>query len=119
MEIKPTAFFFHGTNICKIEDGAIKNVDKYYISTNNVYLVKEPVNLLAGPNDKTGNLNLNEGDMFLTYQLYGKDGWEYYRVKIYSEELMQYIIELEKRNAELEKRNVEQGLSNMTDCCCA
>lgn len=110
MENKPTAFFFHGTNIDKIEDGTIKNVNKSYIRTSNVYLVNEPIHLLAGTDDKTGDLDLDEGDMFLTFSQYGKDNWEYYRFKIHSKELAEFIIELEKRNA-------EQDLNYPTECC--
>lgn len=111
MENKPTAFFFYGTNISKIEDGTIKNVDRYCMHTNNVYLVNEPIHLLAGTDDKTGSLDLDEGDMFLTLSRYGEDGWEYYRFKIQSKELAEFIIESEKRNA-------EQDLGGTKDCCC-
>lgn len=111
MENKPTAFFFYGTDISKIEDGTIKNVDKYCIHTNNVYLVNEPIHLLAGTNDKTGDLDLDEKDMFLTLSRYGEDGWEYYRFKIHSKELAEFIIDSEKRN-------VEQDSDVQPDCCC-
>lgn len=110
MENKPIAFFFHGTNIDKIEDGTIKNVNKHYIRTSNVYLVNEPIHLLAGTDDKTGDLDLDEGDMFLTFSQYGKDNWEYYRFKIHSKELAEFIIESEKRNA-------EQYPGDTPDCC--
>ena len=110
MESKPTAFFFNGTNISKIEDGTIKNVDRYCMHTNNVYLVNEPIHLLAGTNDKTGDLDLDEKDMFLTFSRYREDGWEYYRFKIHSKELAEFIIESEKRNAEQ-----DSGISK--DCC--
>lgn len=110
MENKPTAFFFHGTNISKIEDGTIKNVNKHYIRTSNVYLVNEPIHLLAGTDDKTGDLDLDEGDMFLTFSQYGENGWKYYRFKIQSKELAEFIIESEKRNA-------EQDSDISEDCC--
>ena len=110
MENKPTAFFFYGTDISKIEDGTIKNVDRYCMHTNNVYLVNEPIHLLAGTNDKTGDLDLDERDMLLTVSRYGQDGWEYYRFKIHSKELAEFIIESEKRN-------VEQDTGDTPDCC--
>lgn len=111
MESKPTAFFFHGTNINKIEDGTIKNVNKSHIHAGNVYLVNEPIHLLAGINDKTGDLDLDEGDMFLTFTQYGKDDREYYRFKIHSKELAEFIIGLGKRNA-------EQYSDGPQGCCC-
>lgn len=98
MESKPNAFFFNSTNISKIEDGTIKNVDRYCMHTSNVYLVNEPIHLLAGIDDKTGDLDLDEKDMFLTLSRYGEDGWEYYRFKIHSKELAEFIIESKKRN---------------------
>lgn len=112
MESKPTALFFNGTNIGKIENEAIKNVDRYRICTNNVYLVNEPIYLLAGVKDATGNLDLDEGDMFLTFSRYEEDDWKYYRFKIHSKELAEFMIESEKRNTEQDFRR-----PMATDCC--
>ena len=95
MENKSTAFFSHGTNINKIEDGSIKSVDSYNVLLDRAYLTKEPIHLLAGLYDATSNIDLDKDEIFITCHRWEKEGAKYYRFKIHSAELKQFILDSE------------------------
>jgi len=103
MENKPIAFFF-GSEIKKLDISSqtISPVDQMEVSVNRVYMVNEPVMLLGGDKDKTENLSLNQHDLFITLQRYNHDSgdWEYYRIPIHSEELVELLTTWKKEYEE-------------------
>lgn len=118
MENKPIAFFF-GSEIKKFDfnNQTISPVDQYGFSVNRVYMVNEPITLIGGDKDKTKNLSLNPHDLFITLQRYNDDlhEWEYYRIPIHSEELVE-LLTIWKKEYE-ESKNNKNSCPNENDCC--
>ena len=118
MENKPIAFFF-GSEIKKFDfnNQTISPVDQYGFSVNRVYMVNEPITLIGGDKDKTKNLSLNPHDLFITLQRYNDNlhEWEYYRIPIHSEELVE-LLTMWKKEYE-ENKNNKNSCSNENDCC--
>ena len=95
MENKPIAFFSRGININKIEDGSLKSVDSYSVPLNRAYLTKEPIHLLAGLSDETSDIDLDENEVFITCNRWENGITKFYRFKIQSAELKQFILDSE------------------------
>lgn len=117
MENNPIAFFF-GSELKKLDTytHAISPIDGFSFSVNRVYMVNEPVTLIAGDNDKTENLSLNQGDLFITLQRYNDDSnkWDYYRIPIHSKELTKLLTEWKKEYEESKNKQTTE----VTDACC-
>ena len=117
MENQPIAFFF-GSEIKKLDINSqtISPVDQYTFSVNRVYMVNEPIMLVGGDKDKTENLSLNQHDLFITLQRYNRDSgdWEYYRIPIHSEELVELLTTWKKEYEESENNKN----SCPSDCGC-
>lgn len=118
MENKPIAFFF-GSGLKKLDTHTqtISEVNVYDFSVNRVYMVDEPVTLIAGDKDSTGNIDLSEKSLFITLQRYDRDKGEYkyYRVPIHSEELIELLTDWKKEYEE--DKNNEKN-SRLSDCSC-
>lgn len=118
MENKPIAFFF-GSELKKLDTNTrtISPIDEFSFSVNRVYMVNEPVTLIAGDRDKTENLNLNRYDLFITLQRYNHDshGWDYYRIPIRSRELVELLTDWKK---EYEENKNNEKNSSLSDCDC-
>lgn len=118
MGSKPIAFFF-GSEIKKFDfnNQTISPVDQYSFSVNRVYMVNEPIMLIGGDKDKTKNLSLNQHDLFITLQRYNDNlnEWEYYRIPIHSEELVE-LLTIWKKEYE-ENKNNKNSCSNKNVCC--
>lgn len=113
--------FFVGACMKKfnINDFSIYPLDYYYTSASCVYIVDEPVRLLAGDRDVTRNIELEKGDMFITISKYNNKihEYEYYRFPIESESLREFMIERQKEEqGELDGFNSDK-LKEPTDCC--
>lgn len=120
MESKPIAFFF-GSEIKKLDvnNQTISPVDQYVCSVNRVYMINEPIMLLGGDKDKTENLSLDQHDLFITLQRYNHDSgdWEYYRIPIHSEELVELLTTWKKEYEESENnKNAVVKCSGGCDC---
>lgn len=120
MENKPIAFFF-GSEMKKLDISSqtISPVDQYVCSVNRVYMVNEPIMLLGGDKDKTENLSLDQHDLFITLQRYNHDSgdWEYYRIPIHSEELVE-LLTTWKKEYEESKNNKNSVVKCSGDCDC-
>lgn len=118
MENKPIAFFF-GSEMKKLDISSqtISPVDQYVCSVNRVYMVDEPIMLLGGDKDKTENLSLDQHDLFITLQRYNHDSgdWEYYRIPIHSEELVELLTTWKKEYEE--SKNNQNLINGDRDCC--
>lgn len=112
MESKPIAFFSHGTNLNKIEDGSIKYVDSYDVMLSRAYLIKEPIHLLAGVFDATSDIDLDKDEIFITCQRWEKGIAKYYRFKVQSAELKQFILDSEAAD----KKNSYNDMSDNIKC---
>lgn len=118
MENKPIAFFF-GSEMKKLDISSqtISPVDQYVCSVNRVYMVDEPIMLVSGDKDKTENLSLDQHDLFITLQRYNHDSgdWEYYRIPIHSEELVELLTTWKKEYEE--SKNNQISCMGDSDCC--
>lgn len=116
--------FFVGMRIKKfnIDDFSICPLDYYYTPASCVYMVDEPVRLLAGDKDATRNIELEEGDMFITLSKYNNKihEYEYYRFPIESESLREFMIEQQKKEKEESEsvNSVEKDPQPCCDCGC-
>lgn len=118
MENKPIAFFF-GSEIKKLDINSqtISPVDQHGVSVNRVYMVNEPIMLVSGDKDKTKNLSLNQHDLFITLQRYNDNSgdWEYYRIPIHSEELVELLTTWKKEYEE--SKNNKNLCTSDCECC--
>lgn len=116
MENNSIAFFF-GPELKKLDINTqtISPIDGFSFSVNRVYMVNEPVTLIAGDNDKTENLNLDRNDLFITLQRYNdRSGkWDYYRIPIHSKELAELLTEWKKEYEESKNK-----LTPKESVCC-
>lgn len=112
--------FFVGPHIKKfnINDFSIYPLDYYSTSASCIYIVDEPVRLLAGDRDVTRNIELEKGDMFITLSKYNTEihEYEYYRFPIESESLKKFMIEQQKEEQE-EFDGVDSNEKGSADCC--
>lgn len=112
--------FFVGPRIKKfdINDFSIYPLDYYSTSASCIYIVDEPVRLLAGDRDVTRNIELEKGDMFITLSEYNTEihEYEYYRFPIESESLKKFMIEQQKKEQE-EFDGVDSNEKEQPDCC--
>lgn len=112
--------FFVGPHIKKfnINDFSIYPLDYYSTSASCIYIVDEPVRLLAGDRDVTRNIELEKGDMFITICEYNTKThkYEYYRFPIESESLREFMIEQQKKEQE-ESDGVDSVEKEQTEYC--
>ena len=80
-------------------------------------MVDEPIMLVSGDKDKTENLSLDQHDLFITLQRYNRDSgdWEYYRIPIHSEELVELLTTWKKEYEE--SKNNQISCEGDSDCC--
>lgn len=112
--------FFVGTRIKKFDtnDFSIHPLDYYYTQASCIYIVNEPVRLLAGDKDVTRNIELEKGDMFTTIAKYNNKihEYEYYSFPIESESLREFMIEQQKKEQE-ESDGVNSDEKEPVYCC--